>query len=407
MRLGPREKARDQDGGPALVAGPRHSDTGRTNDKPPDHYKLFMRVYIDSRRDVILSFHRSELIRVKPSGELHLWNGGYWRQTTETAMNDGLRHMDMQVRLLRLLPPACGRLAPLPVALTCLLLHLQAFHEGLCGDKRWSVIDDHGTVWNFPLEGTLIVTPNKPSDSTRNKRLLQGFKMDVPDWMHLPVALQKSAATKQAMASAAAAATAAITGSRPLHAVAAAGGFRPRMGPAAAAGGRSSSNGGGPAAAAGGGGGGRAYSDDGWGKSDTGGQSDDGWGSSNGGGQTNGGWGSSAAPRSSSSTGERQAPVTPTTPAAQSAAGAAAGSAADSGQPSSPPFLPPPVPDLPPPVWGPNPAGGQVVRDAASGAAAAPGEACWLWVVGGMCSTAPVMGWVLDLPARPRLEQAA
>jgi hypothetical protein len=368
---------------------------------------LFMRVYIDSRRDVILSFHRSELIRVKPSGELHLWNGGYWRQTTETAMNDGLRHMDMQVRLLRLLPPACGRLAPLPVALTCLLLHLQAFHEGLCGDKRWSVIDDHGTVWNFPLEGTLIVTPNKPSDSTRNKRLLQGFKMDVPDWMHLPVALQKSAATKQAMASAAAAATAAITGSRPLHAVAAAGGFRPRMGPAAAAGGRSSSNGGGPAAAAGGGGGGRAYSDDGWGKSDTGGQSDDGWGSSNGGGQTNGGWGSSAAPRSSSSTGERQAPVTPTTPAAQSAAGAAAGSAADSGQPSSPPFLPPPVPDLPPPVWGPNPAGGQVVRDAASGAAAAPGEACWLWVVGGMCSTAPVMGWVLDLPARPRLEQAA
>jgi hypothetical protein len=367
-----------------------------------------MRVYIDSRRDVILSFHRSELIRVKPSGELHLWNGGYWRQTTETAMNDGLRHMDMQVRLLRLLPPACGRLAPLPVALTCLLLHLQAFHEGLCGDKRWSVIDDHGTVWNFPLEGTLIVTPNKPSDSTRNKRLLQGFKMDVPDWMHLPVALQKSAATKQAMASAAAAATAAITGSRPLHAVAAAGGFRPRMGPAAAAGGRSSSsNGGGPAAAAGGGGGGRAYSDDGWGKSDTGGQSDDGWGSSNGGGQTNGGWGSSAAPRSSSSTGERQAPVTPTTPAAQSAAGAAAGSAADSGQPSSPPFLPPPVPDLPPPVWGPNPAGGQVVRDAASGAAAAPGEACWLWVVGGMCSTAPVMGWVLDLPARPRLEQAA
>jgi hypothetical protein len=237
-------------------------------------------------------------------------------------------------------------------------------------------------VWNFPLEGTLIVTPSKPNDSKRNKRLLQGFKMDVPDWMHLPVAQQKSAATKRAITSAAAAATAAITGNRPLHAVAAAGGFKPRMGPAA--GGGRSSNGGGPAAAAGGGrgGGGAAHSDDGWGRSDGGGQSDDGWGRSDRGGQTSDGWGSSSLHRSSS-TGERQAPVTPTTPAAQGASGAA-GAAADYGQPSSPPFLPPPVADLPPPQWGPNPGGGQVVRDAAAGAAFEPGKACWEWVLGGV-----------------------
>ncbi|GFH20553.1 BSD domain-containing protein, partial [Haematococcus lacustris] len=65
----------------------------------PDYYRAFMRVFKDAKTgQVVLRFHKTDIVKVSQSGEVTLNTGGYLTATTQMAMNDALGFIEYKVR---------------------------------------------------------------------------------------------------------------------------------------------------------------------------------------------------------------------------------------------------------------------------------------------------------------------
>ena len=67
--------------------------------RPFDYYRAFQRVLVDrATGDVVLRFHRTDVVAVRPSGDVALHTGGHYTAATLACMNDALRAMGMALR---------------------------------------------------------------------------------------------------------------------------------------------------------------------------------------------------------------------------------------------------------------------------------------------------------------------
>ncbi|KAL6756032.1 hypothetical protein V8C86DRAFT_130845 [Haematococcus lacustris] len=84
-----------------LTPPPPRVQTHTKDGKPvmPDYYRAFMRVFKDAKTgQVVLRFHKTDIVKVSQSGEVTLNTGGYLTATTQMAMNDALGFIEYKVR---------------------------------------------------------------------------------------------------------------------------------------------------------------------------------------------------------------------------------------------------------------------------------------------------------------------
>ncbi|KAF5832986.1 hypothetical protein DUNSADRAFT_10942 [Dunaliella salina] len=64
-----------------------------------NYYRAFQRCFVNNTTgDVVLRFHKTDIVKIKASGEVVLTSGGYLTLTTMMSMNDALSHVGIKVR---------------------------------------------------------------------------------------------------------------------------------------------------------------------------------------------------------------------------------------------------------------------------------------------------------------------
>ncbi|KAF6259090.1 hypothetical protein COO60DRAFT_1053840 [Scenedesmus sp. NREL 46B-D3] len=114
----------------------QHSDTGGKQARAEEYYRAFEHVYKDTTSgEVVLRFHKTNIVRVKPNGDVILNTGGWFTHTTLAAMNDALYAMGLKVAYAG--QPAAG---------------------------SWSVTDDTARV--RPYEDEMVIPASRAEHKT-------------------------------------------------------------------------------------------------------------------------------------------------------------------------------------------------------------------------------------------------
>lgn len=125
-----------------------------------DYYRAFEHVYRDAGlNEVVLRFHKTKIIRIRPNGDFMLTSGGWLTATTVAALNDALHALGMKVTYQ---PPV--------------------------GAGMWMLTDDSGTQYQF--KDGMVMKATKAEHSQRGNRLLKAYNggADVPRYARKPPA---------------------------------------------------------------------------------------------------------------------------------------------------------------------------------------------------------------------------
>lgn len=127
----------------APAAGGQNARAGnyRNDGRPADYYRAFQRVFVnDANGEVVMRFHQTDIVRIKPNGDVILTTGTYFTATTLQSMNDALYAIDMEVESN----------GPIPAG-------------------RWFVVDNHGNRHYYQDNMTI---PGKGEDDRQRGRLV-------------------------------------------------------------------------------------------------------------------------------------------------------------------------------------------------------------------------------------------
>ncbi|GBF89052.1 hypothetical protein Rsub_01769 [Raphidocelis subcapitata] len=129
-----------------------------------EFYRAFQRVFVDAATgDVVLRFHRTDLVRVRPNGDVALNSGGLLAQTTLLSMNDALRPLGMEV---------------------------MAGPNG-AAEGDWALRFADGSAAAF--RDGMCVRANSPADAARGRAVLLAYSGAAPSSEALSVALAQQA----------------------------------------------------------------------------------------------------------------------------------------------------------------------------------------------------------------------
>lgn len=119
----------------------------------PEHRRRAQKVFVDrATNDVILRLHETDIVRVKPNGDVMLSTGGWATHKTLNGMNDALELFDMWVEATDGNPPR----------------------------GSWHVYDIDGTTipyTNNKVNYTITIKANGPDASNRCKWLAEAFNV--------------------------------------------------------------------------------------------------------------------------------------------------------------------------------------------------------------------------------------
>jgi hypothetical protein len=122
------------------TAAPRNGGS-----RPDDYYRAFQLVYLDQGSgDVLLRFHKTDIVRVRPNGEVLLFNGEYYTATTAMSMNDALYPMDMEVK-----------------------------YRGAAAKGDWYLVEPDGN--ELPFENGMVVPARTAEDTKRAEWLMEAY----------------------------------------------------------------------------------------------------------------------------------------------------------------------------------------------------------------------------------------
>ncbi len=110
-----------------------------------DYYRAFQVLYVDQHtRDVVLRFHKTDIVRITPKGDVILYNGGFYTATTLYSINDALYPMDMELT-----------------------------SRGSANSKGWVINDSHG--YSIPYTHNVVIPARKPEDKDRGQWVLEAY----------------------------------------------------------------------------------------------------------------------------------------------------------------------------------------------------------------------------------------
>lgn len=82
---------------PTYALGMAQIGRGATANALPHTCRAFQRCYVAANGDVVLRFHKTDIVRIKQSGDVLLYCGGYFTATTMWSMNDALQFINVTV----------------------------------------------------------------------------------------------------------------------------------------------------------------------------------------------------------------------------------------------------------------------------------------------------------------------
>eukprot|EP00775_Hariotina_reticulata_P009434 gene9434-9599_t len=110
-----------------------------------DYYRAFEHLYRDpATNDVILRFHKTNVVRIRQNGEVVLTAGGWYTYTTLAAINDAMQAMNMRV-----------------------------LHHGQPAAGAWLVKDDQGR--QLPFQDGMVLQPTRPEHRKRAESVLKAY----------------------------------------------------------------------------------------------------------------------------------------------------------------------------------------------------------------------------------------
>ncbi|GLI70469.1 hypothetical protein VaNZ11_015379 [Volvox africanus] len=138
--------------GTTAVLRPARSQSHDAEGRPVSdtYYQMFQKVHRDTSGNVYMRFHKTDVVMVRPSGDVVLTSGGYRTRTTFLSVQQALQ----------------------PLGLTV--------HSSLGGDGRgeWSVGGPDGS--RTPWEDGMVVPASDEADRGRGQRLLAAYNVGTP-----------------------------------------------------------------------------------------------------------------------------------------------------------------------------------------------------------------------------------
>ncbi|GIL42039.1 hypothetical protein Vafri_108, partial [Volvox africanus] len=138
--------------GTTAVLRPARSQTHDAEGRPisDTYYQIFQKVHRDTSGNVCMRFHKTDVVTVRPNGDVVLTSGGYRTRTTFLSVQEALQ----------------------PLGLTV--------HSSLEGEGRgeWSVGGPDGS--RTPWQDGMVVPATGKADRGRGQRLLAAYNVGTP-----------------------------------------------------------------------------------------------------------------------------------------------------------------------------------------------------------------------------------